>query len=142
MEGLEPASVDLVCADVPYGQTQNAWDKPIPFGPMWQQLRRVTKPDAAIVLMAASPHWAEGKRGVSLRYFYVTDAGRAALAEHLREIGDPHRAFSITFDGHTRAVVAVSRSKARYSHFLDLSEVMPDLKFVDYCRRASVRAAS
>jgi site-specific DNA-methyltransferase (adenine-specific) len=55
MEGLDPASVDLVCADVPYGQTRNAWDKPIPFEPMWQQLHRVTKPDAAIVLMAAQP---------------------------------------------------------------------------------------
>lgn len=48
-------TVDLVLADVPYGQTQNAWDEPIPFGPMWQQLRRVTKQDAAIILMAAQP---------------------------------------------------------------------------------------
>jgi DNA modification methylase len=48
-------SVDFVLADVPYGQTQNDWDTPIPFGPMWAQLRRVTKPNAAIVLMAAQP---------------------------------------------------------------------------------------
>ena len=45
----------MVLADVPYGQTQNAWDKPIPFEPMWRELRRVTKRNGAIVLMAAQP---------------------------------------------------------------------------------------
>ena len=48
-------SIDLVLADVPYGQTQNDWDQPIPFGPMWGQLLRVAKPGAAIILMAAQP---------------------------------------------------------------------------------------
>jgi DNA modification methylase len=52
---LSEGQVDMVCADVPYGQTQNEWDQPIPFEPMWTQLRRVAKPDAAIVLMAAQP---------------------------------------------------------------------------------------
>src|SRR4051812_45258582 len=55
MTGLQSDSIDMVLSDVPYGQTQNAWDKPIPFEPMWEQLRRVAKPNAAIVLMAAQP---------------------------------------------------------------------------------------
>lgn len=55
MTGIEAGSVDMVLADVPYGQTQNAWDRPIPFEPMWAHLRRVTKPSGAIVLMAAQP---------------------------------------------------------------------------------------
>lgn len=55
MARLDAGSVDMVLADVPYGQTQNDWDKPIPFEPMWRELRRVTKPAAAIVLMAAQP---------------------------------------------------------------------------------------
>lgn len=55
MTRLPAGEVDMVLADVPYGQTRNAWDVPIPFDPMWQQLRRVAKPDAAIVLMAAQP---------------------------------------------------------------------------------------
>lgn len=49
------ARMDMILADVPYGQTQNAWDVPIPFEPMWQELRRVAKQSAAIVLMAAQP---------------------------------------------------------------------------------------
>jgi DNA modification methylase len=55
MAGLPANSIDMVLSDVPYGQTQNAWDKPIPFEPMWEQLLRVAKPTAAIVLMAAQP---------------------------------------------------------------------------------------
>lgn len=55
MSGLPDCSVDLVLSDVPYGQTQNAWDVPIPFAPMWEQLTRITKPASAIVLMAAQP---------------------------------------------------------------------------------------
>lgn len=55
MTSLPAGAVDLVVADVPYGQTQNEWDVPIPFEPMWLQLRRVTKPNAAIILMAAQP---------------------------------------------------------------------------------------
>ena len=52
---MQPSCVDLVVADLPYGQTQNSWDKPLPFEPMWVELRRVTKPAAAICLMAAQP---------------------------------------------------------------------------------------
>jgi DNA modification methylase len=55
MSSLADCSVDLVLSDVPYGQTQNAWDVPIPFEPMWEQLRRIAKPNAAIILMAAQP---------------------------------------------------------------------------------------
>lgn len=55
MASLPDCSIDLVLSDVPYGQTQNAWDVPIPFEPMWDQLRRIAKPNAAIILMAAQP---------------------------------------------------------------------------------------
>lgn len=55
MSGLPDCSVDLVLSDVPYGQTQNDWDRPIPFEPMWKQLCRVAKPKAPIILMAAQP---------------------------------------------------------------------------------------
>ena len=49
------ASVDMILADLPYGTTQNTWDTPLPFIPMWQEFARVAKPNAAIVLMAAQP---------------------------------------------------------------------------------------
>lgn len=55
MATLPDCSIDMVLSDVPYGQTQNKWDRPIPFEPMWEQLTRIAKPNAAIVIMAAQP---------------------------------------------------------------------------------------
>jgi DNA modification methylase len=55
MPGLAPASIDLVLADPPYGTTACKWDAVIPFAPLWAELRRVAKPNAAIVLFAAQP---------------------------------------------------------------------------------------
>lgn len=48
---LESQSVDLVLVDVPYGQTQNEWDKPIPFEPMWSEIWRVCKGAAVFTAM-------------------------------------------------------------------------------------------
>lgn len=48
-------SVDLIYADVPYGTTQCAWDEVIPVRPMWEQLKRIIKPNGVIALHAAQP---------------------------------------------------------------------------------------
>jgi site-specific DNA-methyltransferase (adenine-specific) len=55
MRALPAGSVDAVIADPPYGTTACKWDAVIPFAPMWEQLRRVAKPNAAIVLFASQP---------------------------------------------------------------------------------------
>jgi len=55
MRDIEDASIDAVIADPPYGTTSCKWDSVIPLDEMWQQLKRVTKPSAAIVLFAAQP---------------------------------------------------------------------------------------
>jgi 16S rRNA G966 N2-methylase RsmD len=52
---LPDASVDMVCADPPYGTTACQWDSVIPLEPMWEQLRRVIKPRGAIVMTASQP---------------------------------------------------------------------------------------
>lgn len=54
MAGL-PAPVDLLLADWPYGTTACAWDSVIPLQPLWEQCRRLVKPDGAIVLTASQP---------------------------------------------------------------------------------------
>lgn len=55
LKTLRPRCIDLVVSDLPYGQTQNSWDVPLPFAEKWSELHRVTKPTAAICLMAAQP---------------------------------------------------------------------------------------
>lgn len=46
---------DMVLCDPPYGTTSLKWDSVIPFEPMWKQLKRITKPNGAIVLTASQP---------------------------------------------------------------------------------------
>lgn len=55
MKKLAPGSVDMVLCDLPYGTTGCKWDSVIPFEPLWVEYRRVTKPNAAIVLTASQP---------------------------------------------------------------------------------------
>ena len=55
MKEIPDASIDMVLCDLPYGTTACKWDAVIPFEPLWEQYRRVTKPNAAIVLTASQP---------------------------------------------------------------------------------------
>jgi len=59
MPTISDGSVDMVLADLPYGVTQNRWDQVIPCDRLWDEYRRVTKPNAAIVLTATQPFAAQ-----------------------------------------------------------------------------------
>ena len=55
MKNIPDGSVDLVLTDPPFGMTACKWDSVIPLEPMWKELKRITKPNRAIVLMASQP---------------------------------------------------------------------------------------
>jgi site-specific DNA-methyltransferase (adenine-specific) len=55
MARIPDGSIDMVLADPPYGTTACKWDSVIPFEPMWEQLKRITKKNGAIVLTASQP---------------------------------------------------------------------------------------
>ena len=55
MKTIPDGSIDMVLTDPPYGTTQCKWDSVIPFEPMWEQLKRITKKNGAIALMSQSP---------------------------------------------------------------------------------------
>lgn len=55
MKEIPDNSVDMVMTDPPYGTTACKWDAVIPLEPMWEQLKRITKPNGAIVMTAAQP---------------------------------------------------------------------------------------
>jgi site-specific DNA-methyltransferase (adenine-specific) len=55
MREIPDNSVDMVCADLPYGTTQCKWDSVIPLDALWVEYKRVCKPSAAIVLTACQP---------------------------------------------------------------------------------------
>ena len=55
MKNIPDKSVDLVLTDPPYGTTACKWDSVIPLEPMWKELKRITKPNSAIVLFGSQP---------------------------------------------------------------------------------------
>lgn len=52
-------SVDLVLCDPPYATTKNLWDQPLNWGVVWEELKRIVKPNSAIVFFAQFPFSAD-----------------------------------------------------------------------------------
>ena len=52
MKQIAPGSIALVLCDLPYGATRNKWDSMIPLDPLWQQYKRILKPNGVVVLTA------------------------------------------------------------------------------------------
>jgi site-specific DNA-methyltransferase (adenine-specific) len=55
MAEIPDGSVDMVLTDPPYGTTACKWDSVIDLPQMWAHLKRVIKPNGAIVMTAAQP---------------------------------------------------------------------------------------
>ena len=55
MKDIPDGSVDLILTDPPFGTTKCSWDSVIPFEPMWNELKRIIKPNGAIALFSAQP---------------------------------------------------------------------------------------
>jgi len=55
MKEIPDKSIDAIITDPPYGTTACKWDSVIPFEPMWEQLKRIIKPNGAIVLFGSQP---------------------------------------------------------------------------------------
>jgi len=55
MKSIESGSIDMVLADPPYGTTKCKWDSIIPLDKLWDELLRVTKHNAAIVMTCTQP---------------------------------------------------------------------------------------
>lgn len=55
MKDIPDGSIDAIITDPPYGTTACKWDAVIPLDAMWAQLKRVIKPNGAIVLFGNEP---------------------------------------------------------------------------------------
>jgi DNA modification methylase len=55
MKSIPDGSIDAIITDPPYGTTACTWDNVLPFEPMWAELKRIIKPNGAIVLFGAEP---------------------------------------------------------------------------------------
>ena len=55
MKEIPDGSVDLILTDPPYGTISCKWDNVINFDLMWAELKRIIKPNGAIVLFGSEP---------------------------------------------------------------------------------------
>ena len=55
MKNIPDGAVDMILTDPPFGTTEDVSRKIIPFKPMWEQFKRVTKHNAAVVLFSQMP---------------------------------------------------------------------------------------
>jgi site-specific DNA-methyltransferase (adenine-specific) len=87
MKEIPDGSVDMVLTDPPYGTTACKWDTVIDLPLMWEQLKRITKPDGAIVMTASQPFTSAlvMSNPKMFKYCWVWDkraAGNHGLAKH------------------------------------------------------------
>ena len=59
MKTLPDNSVDMVLTDPPYGTTQNKWDTVVDMDAFWEEIKRVTKKNSAILIFTQMPFTAK-----------------------------------------------------------------------------------
>lgn len=52
MPKIREHSIDMILCDLPYGRTQNRWDSIISFDKLWENYKRLIKPNGVIALFA------------------------------------------------------------------------------------------
>jgi DNA modification methylase len=71
MKDIDDRSIDCIIADLPYGVTNCTWDLVIPFDKLWEQYKRIIKPNGAIaaintnrqyICIEKDPHYFEVMR--------------------------------------------------------------------------------
>ena len=55
MRSIPDKSIDMILADLPYGTTACSWDTIIPFEPLWENYKRIIKPNGCIALFGSEP---------------------------------------------------------------------------------------
>jgi site-specific DNA-methyltransferase (adenine-specific) len=67
LPGFADSSIDMILCDLPYAMTQNKWDQLIDLEKLWQQYKRIIKPNGVIaltgqhrftgMLISSNPSW-------------------------------------------------------------------------------------
>ena len=55
MKQISDKSIDMILCDLPFGITNNDWDKLIPFDSLWDSYNRIIKDNGAIILNCQQP---------------------------------------------------------------------------------------
>lgn len=86
MRQIPSESVDMVLTDPPYGTTRNAWDKSIDLCTFWEEIKRICKRNAAIVIFSQQPFTTEmiasNRKQFRYEWIYVKNQGTGFLNSH------------------------------------------------------------
>ena len=55
IKNIPDKSVDMILCDLPYGTSASNWDKTLPVSVLWNEYKRIVKPNRAVVLFAQQP---------------------------------------------------------------------------------------
>lgn len=93
MKEIEAGSVDMVLTDPPYGTTACKWDTVIDLDQMWEQLKRIVKPNGAIVMTASQPFTTTLIASNMKMFKYVWQWKKSNLTNFLNAKKQPLRCF-------------------------------------------------
>lgn len=142
MERQENPSVNRYLNDKAMDRIDHALGRPIwPLRESYRNHFAVSVGSRLSKEFDASPYWEGGREFGQMASYYVTDAGRQALAKHLAELPQQHHAFIVTFGDFSRVMPAETAAKARYAYYLEVSDCF-DLKFGEFSKRTTVRRAA
>jgi site-specific DNA-methyltransferase (adenine-specific) len=84
MKEIPDGSVDMILTDPPYGTTGCKWDSIIDLPLMWNQLKRIIKPNGAIVMTASQPFTTTliSSNMKMFKYCWVWEKSRASNFVH------------------------------------------------------------
>lgn len=63
MKDIPDKSIDMICADLPYGITHNKWDAAIPLAELWKGIDRIIKDTGTIIFVRGRGYlWFRGRQ--------------------------------------------------------------------------------
>lgn len=114
---IEDKSVDMVLTDPPYETTAGKWDNMIPFEPMWENIKRISKDHICIGLFGSEP-FSSHLRLSNInwyKYDWIWEKGRGSGFVHAKNKPlKSHENISIFSSGTT---VHKNQSKKRMKYF-------------------------
>jgi site-specific DNA-methyltransferase (adenine-specific) len=87
MKEIPDGSVDMILTDPPYGTTACKWDTVIDLDRMWAELKRIIKPNGAIVMTASQPFTTTliASNMKMFKYCWVWDKGVGVNFFHVKK---------------------------------------------------------
>ena len=79
MQEIDSDAIDLLFTDLPYGTTKAHFDVPIDLNLFWEQVNRITKPNACVALWSQQPFTTDliNSNRKQFKYEWIIEKGRA-----------------------------------------------------------------